>query len=74
MMINPEAETDEEIRCEKYFLMLNHTNCMVQYEAFCYFNEIYVDTEKCFIDKYHYDYRNVAEDIIHKGLGKLFNV
>ena len=72
MMVNPNAETEEEIMCEKYFLMLNSENFAVQYEAFCYFNEIYNQTSKCFKEKYHYDRQNVSKDILNKGIGKLF--
>ena len=71
LMIDPNAETEEEIKCEKYFLMLNSKNFAVQYEAFCYINEIYKDTSACFNEKYHYDYRDIAKDIINKGIGKL---
>ena len=51
--------------------MLNSKNFAVQYEAFCYINEIYKDTSACFNEKYHYDYRDIAKDIINKGIGKL---
>jgi hypothetical protein len=72
LMINPNAETEEEIMCEKYFLMLNSENFAIQYEAFCYFNEIYNQTAECFKKKYFYDWKNVARDILNKGIGKLF--
>lgn len=72
-MIYPEAETEEEIKCEKYFLLLGSKNFAVQYEALCYFNEIYIDTWECFTKNYHYDYRNAAEDILSKGIGQFFN-
>lgn len=72
MMINPDAETDEEIKCEKFFLLNSSKNISVQYEAICYLNEIYVDVEACLRDEYHYDYRNVAKDIVNRGFGALF--
>ncbi len=74
LMRNPQADTLEEIQCEKYFLMLKHNNCFVQNSALCYFNEIYNATEKCFLEKYHYSRNDFAKDMVHKGIGeKLLN-
>lgn len=72
LMRNPQADTPEEIQCEKYFLMLNHHNCFVQNGALCYFNEIYNATEKCFKEKYHYSRNDFAKDMVHKGIGEKF--
>lgn len=71
LMVNPNAETDEEIMCEKYFLLRDSKNFAIQYEAFCYINEIYADVEVCLKEKYNYDYRSIAKDIVDRGIGRL---
>lgn len=71
LMINPEADGRVEIQCEKYFLMLNHVNPLVQHSALCYFFEIYNDVKECMKEKYHYTRREFEEDMIKKGLSEL---
>ncbi len=68
LMIHPDADTEEEIKCEKYFLMLNHINQFVQYSAMCYLCEIFDSVKECMENKYHYSYKEFREDIIKKGI------
>lgn len=68
-MINPQADTEEEIRCEKYFLMLSHPDIFVQYSAMCYFSEIFDGVQECMEKKYHYSYKEFRRDLLEKGLG-----
>lgn len=67
-MIDPGADTEEEIKCEKYFLMLGHSNPCIQYSAMCYFSEIFHEVKECMENKYHYSYKSFRRDIVEKGL------
>ena len=71
VMRNPSAGTKEAIQCEKYFLMLSHTNLFVQNSAMCYFQEIYDDVQECMEKEYHYTRIDFANDMITKGLANL---
>lgn len=66
-MINPLADTEQEIKCEKYFVMLGHSNEFVQYSAMCYFCEIFDEVKECMESRYHYSYREFRKDITNKG-------
>ena len=69
LMINAQADTETEIKCEKYFLMLNHAASSVQHSAFYYFHEIFdVEVQKCLEEKYHYTRKDFARDMVTKGL------
>ncbi len=69
LMIHPQAETETEIKCEKYFLMLNHRDKTVRYSAFYYLHEIFnMEVLKCLEDKYHYTRKDFAEDMVNKGI------
>lgn len=68
MMIDPAADTEEEIKCEKYFLMLKNPNPFMQYSAMCYFSEIFDEVKECLEEKYHYSYKEFRRDAIEKGL------
>lgn len=68
-MIDPQADTEEEIRCEKYFLLLSHPDIFVQYSAMCYFSEIFDGVQECMENKYHYSYKEFRRDLLEKGLG-----
>lgn len=72
LMINPNANTDAEVKCEKYFLMLNHRNIFVQNSAICYFHEIYNEVKECMEEEYHYTKKDFARDEIRKGIGQIF--
>jgi len=65
---NPQAETKEEIQCEKFFLMLDDPKPLMQYNAMCYYFEIFNETERCFEEKYHYRKNDFAKDMIEKGI------
>ena len=69
LMINAQAETETEIKCEKYFLMLNSRDKSVHYSAFYYFHEIFdADVLKCLEEKYHYTRKDFARDMVEGGI------
>lgn len=67
-MIDPNAGTEEEIKCEKYFLLLRHRNAFIQHSAICYFCENFDEIKECMEEKYHYSYKELRRDIVEKGL------
>lgn len=67
-MVNPQASTEQEIKCEKYFLMLSHRNPCTRNNALCYFFEIYNDVKSCMKEKYAYTLKEFKEDVLRKGL------
>lgn len=67
-MVNAYAATEQEIKCEKYFLMLGHRNPCVRNNALCYFFEIYNDVKSCMREKYAYTILDFKEDLLRKGL------
>lgn len=69
---NPDANTKEEILCEKYFLLLNHRNVFVQNSALYYFQEIYDYVQECMEKEYHYTRIDYARDMVNKGIAQLF--
>lgn len=73
LMIYPDTETEEGIKCEKYFLMLNHGGIFVQNSAMNYFCEIYNDVKDCMEQKYHYTRKDFAADMVKKGIGAVTN-
>ncbi|HKM35331.1 MAG TPA: glycosyltransferase [Lachnospiraceae bacterium] len=72
LMIDTEASSDIEIKCEKYFLLLHHHSLLVQNSAFCYFSEIYNDVKDCMFEKYQYGVKEFKEDCASKGLASRF--
>lgn len=68
LMIYPESDTETEIKCEKYFLMLNHSNIFVQNSAMCYFFEIFNEVGECMEKKYNYTRLQFASDMISRGV------
>lgn len=68
LMIYPESDTETEIKCEKYFLMLNHNNIFVQNSAMCYFFEIFNEVKECMEKKYNYTRLQFASDMISRGV------
>lgn len=72
-MINPNAETEVEIKCEKFLLLLRHRNVFVQNTAFIYLCETYGEIYECLKDRYGYTRDNLAEDMISKGIVQLYN-
>lgn len=71
IMRNPEAETEEEIKCEKFFLLLKHENAFVQNSAWSYLGEIWQETETVFFEKYHYTRKDIADEILKKGIARM---
>ncbi len=72
-MIDSKADTEEEIKCEKYFLMLKNPNPFIQYSAMCYFSEIFDDVKECMENKYQYSYKEFRRDIVEKGVGAVLH-
>lgn len=71
-MINKDASTKEEIKMEKYFLMLNARDEFRQNSALYYFCEIYAEVKDVMVEKYGYTRNSFWNDEIEKGLGKFF--
>ena len=71
-MIYPDSYTDEEIMCEKYFLLLGNPNPFVQNAALCYLNEIYNEIRECLTDKYRYTRKEIRRDAVLKGLASYY--
>ena len=71
LMINPNIDKEDELKCEKYFLLLNHYNIFVQNSAYTYINEVYNEIEYSLKEKYNYSRINISEDMLNKGLGKV---
>lgn len=74
LMCDPSARTEEEIQCEKFFLLLNHDSVFVQNSAWCYLAEIYRNAEQCLVEKYHYTKRDIPDDMVKKGFAGLLSV
>lgn len=72
-MIDRQAVTAEDIKCEKYFLMLGHRNALVQNGALQYMAEIYNDVKENLDKKYHYTIKNLKEDMVTKGVAQFFD-
>lgn len=71
LMVRPDAETREEILCEKYFCLRKHSNMIVQYSALIYLAGIWNEVKSCMEEKYHYTRNDIKEDIISMELAKL---
>lgn len=71
LFVDPEAETDEEIMCEKFFLLLKHSNRFVQNGALYYLADVFNDIRECMKDKYHYTKKEIRNTIVEKGLAPL---
>lgn len=70
-LINPDASTEEEVMCEKYFLMLSHQNVLIQHDAICYLNEVYGKIKEVLEEKYKYTRKMIWDDELNKGLAKI---
>lgn len=67
-----DASTDEEVKCEKYFLMLSSDNPMIQANAFTYLAEIFNEVSACLSDTYHYWKKDIKKDTITYGFGAIY--
>ena len=72
ILINPNFKTKEELKCEKYFLLLSHQDIFVQNSAFAYLNENYNEIRKCLEENYKYTRSHGWKDTIKKGLANQF--
>ncbi len=66
-MVNPLASTEQEIKCEKYFLLLSHPNPYTRNGAISYLFEIFNEVEVCMQEKYGYTKKMIKDDILRKG-------
>ena len=71
-MINPEAK-EEEIICEKFFLMFGSDKWWMQENAIKYFLEVFDDeaVRECFIHKYSFTARKFWKIMLEKGYALL---
>lgn len=67
-MIYPDADSEEQIKCEKYFILLSSSNPFVQNSAFIYLHENINEIQKCLYEKYNYYKKQMKEDIMNYGL------
>ncbi|MCM1494136.1 MAG: glycosyltransferase [Muribaculaceae bacterium] len=67
LMVNPQASTEQEIKCEKYFLLLSHRNPYTRNDAICYLFEIFNEVETCMQDKYAYTKKIIKDDVLTKA-------
>lgn len=67
LFIYKDANTEREIKCEKFFLMLNHSSFFVQHGAFPYFDSIYLECRDCLEHIYNYTRKNYWDDFKRKG-------
>lgn len=63
IMIDPEADTEEEIKCEKYFLLNSHGSWFVKYSSHIYLTENYTQISDVMQNKYHYGVKEIKEDL-----------
>ncbi len=66
--VNEDASAEEELLCEKYFLLLNHTSPFVQHGGMHFFNEFFIKIRDCLMDKYNYDIKKYRADARSKGM------
>lgn len=66
-MVNPQASTEQEIKCEKYFLLLGHRNPYTRNDAICYLFEIFNEVETCMQEKYAYTKKIIKDDVLRRG-------
>lgn len=74
LMLRPEAQSEDEIKCEKFFLLLKHRNMFVQNSAFTYLCEVYAEIDDCLKKEYGYSRSDLSADMINKGLVPLLEI
>lgn len=72
VFVKSDANSDEEIKCEKFFLMLRSDNLIIQGNAFTYLSEVYNDIMDCLYEEYNYSKRNIKIDLSNCGFGELY--
>lgn len=74
MLINKNAMTSEEIKCEKFFLLVRAREELTKQAAVFYFYEIYRDkkVEECFNTNYGYNLKNFYQLELEIGSAKQY--
>ena len=72
VMINPNADSDVEIKCEKYFALLNNKNPFIQSSAFTYLYDNFNEIQTCLRENYQYTHIQVKKDIVNRGVAQYF--
>lgn len=67
LMTQPSACTEEEIKCEKFFLLLKHRNVYVRNSAFLYLAEIFNSVNGCLQDRYGYTVKDIKNDMLRNN-------
>ncbi len=73
MLLNPNAETEDEILCEKFFLLLYSEHYLLQQSAMIWMQEMFKKLEPCLLEKYHYSKKNLFEDEFTYGMNRIMN-
>ena len=68
VFIRKEACTEEEYMCEKYFLMLNDENPILQHNALQFYAKNYQEIKNCIVEKYNYHQEDYWNDELEKGV------
>ncbi len=66
--IRKDACTEEEYLCEKYFLMLNYDNSVLQHNALQFYAKYYQRIRNCIVDRYNYRQEDYWKDELEKGV------
>ncbi len=66
--IRKEACTEEEYLCEKYFLMLNYDNSILQHNALQFYAKFFQKIRNCILEKYNYRPEDYWKDEMEKGV------
>ena len=70
--VREDADTEEELVCEKFFLMYNSPRRWIQNNAFYYYMSVVRNdaVRKCFENKYNFSIKEIFASIISKGFGE----
>lgn len=74
ILINRQANTSEEIMCEKFFLLVKAGNKLTQQAAIFYFYDIFKDkgVQDCFLDKYGFGKKEFFQLELEIGSAKQY--
>ena len=72
-MKNKDADSEQEIMCEKCFLLLGAPDIFRQYSGLIYLADCFATLKDVLEEKYKYVRADFFADEVHKGIGALFN-